>query len=95
MSRKMRLKISSRLLKKKFKKQGSSSPRRCRFENDAEMAKEINYKNTRFLEGFLTESKKILSSRVSGNSAFYQRILTRHIKLARSMALLPYCTWSK
>lgn len=95
MSKRLKLKISARLLKKKLRKQTSPSKKRCRFQNDAEMVKKLDYKNVRFLESFLTESGKILSCRVSGNSAFYQRALSRHIKLARTMALLPFCSWSR
>jgi len=95
MSKRLKIKISARILKKKLKKQSFGPKRQCRFLADPALVKEIDYKNVKFLEGFLTESCKILSSRISGNSALYQRMIAKHIKIARSMALLPYCTWSK
>lgn len=95
MSKRLKIKISARLLKKKLKKQTFGQKRLCRFESDANLVKEIDYKNVKFLEGFLTESCKILPSRISGNSARYQRLISQHIKIARTMGLLPYCSWSK
>lgn len=92
MSRKLKLKLSARLLKRRPKKQGSSSKRRCRFCSSEQMAAELDYKNSDLLKTFLTERGKILPSRVSGNSAKCQRALSKQIKLARTMALLPYCS---
>lgn len=94
-SKKLKIKISARLQKKKLKKQSAGQKRQCRFLQDSALVKEINYKNVKFLEGFMSESCKILPSRISGNSAKYQRMITKHIKIARSMGLLPYCPWSK
>ncbi len=95
MAKKIKLKISSRLLRKKMRKQSFSAKKRCRFESNPDLARDLDYKNVDLLRGFLTERGKILPSRVSGNSNFYQRKLARHIKLARSMALLPYCSWRR
>lgn len=95
MSRKLRLKISVRLLKKKMRRKLAPAKKVCRFESNPEMRKELNYKNIKFLEQFQTESGKIISSRASGNSVKWQRELTKQIKLARYMGLLPYCSWSK
>ncbi|MCF7799465.1 30S ribosomal protein S18 [Candidatus Babeliales bacterium] len=87
---KFKLKVSSRLLKKKVRKQSYLSQKHCRFCMNAELEKEIDYKNINLLKNFLTERGKILPSRVSGNCFFHQRGLANQIKLARSMALLPY-----
>ncbi len=92
MSRKLKLKLSVRLLKRKPKKVGSVNRRRCRFCSNEQMAAELDYKNSGLLKTFLTERGKILPSRVSGNSSKCQRILSKQIKLARTMALLPYCS---
>jgi small subunit ribosomal protein S18 len=87
-----KLKVSSRLLKKRVvKKRTFGQARQCRFTSNPELAAQIDYKNVDFLKHFLTQRGKILPSRVSGNSAYYQRLVAQHIKLARSMALLPYC----
>ena len=90
MTKKIKLKISARLLKKKMRKSGFSGKRRCRFTDNPEMIAKLDYKNTDFLRGFLTERGKILPSRISGNSCYYQKKLSREIKTARAMALLPY-----
>ncbi|MCM3720133.1 30S ribosomal protein S18 [Fictibacillus phosphorivorans] len=50
----------------------------------------IDYKDTDLLKRFVSERGKILPRRVTGTSAKYQRQLTRAIKRARYMALLPY-----
>jgi small subunit ribosomal protein S18 len=92
MAQKAKLKISARLLRKKLKKRSFQVKKQCRFEADAALALTIDYKNTDLLKHFLTQRGKILPSRVSGNSNFYQRRIAQQIKLARSMALLPYCS---
>ena len=89
MTKKIKLKISARLLKKKVRKK-TAAKKHCRFKNNPEMIVNIDYKNADFLRSFLTERGKILPSRISGNSALYQRKLSREIRKARMMALLPY-----
>ena len=82
-------------MRKKVKKQLAPQKKQCRFKNNTDLADALDYKNVFLLRGFLTERGKILPARVSGNSDFYQRKLAREIKLARSMALLPYCSMSR
>ena len=89
---KFKLKVSSRLLKKKVRKQSYLTQKHCRFCGDKEQAVNLDYKNVNMLKGFLTERGKILPSRVSGNCFYHQRHLSNQIKIARSMALLPYCS---
>lgn len=50
----------------------------------------IDYKDVELLKKFISERGKILPRRVTGTSAKYQRMLTKAIKRARQMALLPY-----
>ncbi len=50
----------------------------------------IDYKDVETLLKFITERGKILPRRITGVSAFYQRRLTKAIKLARHVALLPF-----
>lgn len=57
--------------------------------NDKEI-KKIDYKDVDWLKNYLTETSKIVSSRVSGTNAHYQRQLATAIKRARFLALLPY-----
>lgn len=50
----------------------------------------VDYKDIPRLRRFLTDRGKILPRRISGNCARHQRQLTRAIKRARHIALLPY-----
>jgi small subunit ribosomal protein S18 len=50
----------------------------------------IDYKDERLLRKFITERGKIIPRRVTGVSAKTQRRLSRAIKRARIMALLPF-----
>jgi small subunit ribosomal protein S18 len=50
----------------------------------------IDYKNYRLLRSFITERGRIIPRRISGNCAKHQRELTREIKRARHVALLPF-----
>jgi small subunit ribosomal protein S18 len=61
----------------------------CRFS--ADNAKDIDYKDIALLKNFLTETGKIVPSRITGTKAKYQRMLAQAIKRARFLALLPYC----
>lgn len=61
----------------------------CRFT--AEGIKEIDYKDLETLKEYITETGKIVPSRITGTSARYQRQLALAIKRARFLALLPYC----
>lgn len=62
----------------------------CRFCADKEL--KIDYKDTKILGQFITERGKITPSRITGNCAHHQRLLTTAIKRARSVALLPFST---
>lgn len=50
----------------------------------------IDYKDVDLLRRFVSDRGKILPRRVTGTCAKYQRQLTRAVKRARQMALLPY-----
>ena len=89
---KFKLKVSSRLLKKKVRKQTFLTKKHCRFCSNPDQEIGLDFKNINLLKGFLTERGKILPSRVSGNCFHHQRKLSEQIKVARSMALLPYCS---
>ncbi|MFO7592723.1 MAG: 30S ribosomal protein S18 [Pseudomonadota bacterium] len=60
----------------------------CRFT--AEGIKEIDYKDLNTLKNYVTESGKIVPSRITGTSSKYQRQLATAVKRARYLALLPY-----
>jgi len=63
--------------------------RYCKFT--VEGVKEIDYKDINTLQNYLTETGKIVPSRLSGTKARYQRQLATAIKRARFLALIPYC----
>lgn len=56
----------------------------------AEKVEQVSYKDIDKLKKFVTERGKILPRRINGNCAKHQRQLTRSIKKARQLALLPY-----
>ena len=60
----------------------------CRFT--AEGVKQIDYKDLGTLKQYITETGKIVPSRITGTKALYQRQLSSAIKRARYLALLPY-----
>ena len=63
-------------------------PRFCRFSADG--VKEIDYKDLVTLKNYITETGKIVPSRITGTKANYQRQLATAVKRARFLALLPY-----
>lgn len=56
----------------------------------AAKVKEIDYKDVALLRKFISDRGKIRSRRITGVSIQEQRALSRAIKNAREMALLPY-----
>jgi small subunit ribosomal protein S18 len=57
---------------------------------DYEHIEYVDYKDTEFLQQFINNQGKILPRRVTNVPARVQRQLTRAIKRARHLALLPY-----
>ena len=60
----------------------------CRFT--AEGIAEIDYKDIETLKAYISETGKIVPSRITGTKAKYQRQLAKAIKRARYLALIPY-----
>jgi len=60
----------------------------CRFT--AEGVAQIDYKDLDTLKAYVSETGKIVPSRITGTKAKYQRQLSTCIKRARFLALLPY-----
>ena len=60
----------------------------CRFT--AEGVTLIDYKDLNTLRQYLTETGKIVPSRITGTKARYQRMLGTAVEHARFLALLPY-----
>ena len=74
--------------RKKRNKDGAFRKKQCKF--CLEHVAMIDYKDTTRLAKSLTERGKIIPSRISGTCAWHQRRLSRAIKRARFIALLPY-----
>jgi ribosomal protein S18/ribosomal protein S6 len=55
-----------------------------------ELPSKFDHKDTDVLKQFITETGKIIPARVTGISASNQRKVTKSIKIARFLALLPY-----
>ena len=60
----------------------------CRFT--AEGVSEIDYKDLDTLKQYISETGKIVPSRITGTKAKYQRQLATAVKRARYLSLLPY-----
>ncbi|HDT14852.1 MAG TPA: 30S ribosomal protein S18 [Firmicutes bacterium] len=56
----------------------------------SEKRQELDYKETIYLKGFITERGKIIPRRVTGNCAKHQRLVTRTIKKSREAGLMPF-----
>lgn len=85
---KARLRAKAR---KKARKSGRRMFKRskpCRFCADASIP--IDYKDTKVLRPFLSETGKMIPRRVSGSCARHQRKIKVAIKRARHLALLPF-----
>lgn len=70
------------------KKQYFRRKKLCRF--CVEKVDDINYKDTRILQNFISERGKITPRRISGVCTPHQRRLSEAIKQARNIALLPF-----
>lgn len=57
----------------------------------ANKIKEVDYKDINLLKKFIMENGKIVPSRITGTKARWQRELAKSIKIARFLALLPFC----
>lgn len=60
----------------------------CKFT--VEKIDHISYRDVRLLQQFISDRGKIIPRRLTGTSAPFQRKLTRAIKQARAIALLPF-----
>lgn len=61
--------------------------RTCRFTAEGI---QVDYKDVAMLKQFIGDNGKIIPSRITGTHARYQRQLSRAVKRARFLALLPY-----
>ena len=81
----------ARKQKKTFKRSPRNVDLRKKFCKFTSMGiKEVDYKDIKLLKEFITETGKIIPARLTGTSSKYQRQLTKAVKRARHLALLPY-----
>lgn len=64
--------------------------RRRHYHFDKHKIEEVDYKNLDLLKNFITDTGKIVPSRVTRIKAYHQRRLAQAVKRARYLALLPY-----
>jgi len=69
-------------------KKGHLKSKECKFTKAG--IEYIDYKDVETLQRFMNDQGKILPRRVTGTSAKFQRQLSRAIKRARFLGLLPY-----
>ena len=60
----------------------------CKFTKEG--ISEIDYKDINLIKEFITETGKILPSRITGTKAKFQRQISTAVKRARYLALIPY-----
>ncbi|KTC86681.1 30S ribosomal protein S18 [Legionella brunensis] len=65
--------------------------RRKKMRFSAEGSNEIDYKDINLLKEYVTETGKIVPSRITGTPTRPQRQLAQAIQRARFLGLLPYC----
>ncbi|MBX7257273.1 MAG: 30S ribosomal protein S18 [Candidatus Hydrogenedentes bacterium] len=82
----MMMRAKAKTRKKKKKTQSRSKV--CRLTVDRVVY--IDYKDIALLKHYVTERGKIIPRRITGATARHQRMLTKAIKLARQIALLPF-----
>ena len=68
-----------------------SNVNRLAKEAKAAVLESADYKNIDLLKQHILETGRIIPSRVSRTDAKFQRRVTHAIKVARFLALLPYC----
>lgn len=88
---KISAKAKAKVRMKRSKRRKKKKPLRakvCRLTVDRVVY--IDYKDVAMLKHYVTERGKIIPRRITGASAKHQRMLTRAIKLARQIALLPF-----
>ena len=52
--------------------------------------KTVDYKDPETLRKYTNEKGKIVPRRVTGNCALHQRYISKQVKRARAIALMPY-----
>ncbi len=74
---------------KSFIRTNIVKPKFCKFTSEG--ITEIDYKDLNLLNEYVSETGKILPSRLTGTKTIYQRKISSAVKRARFLALIPYC----
>ena len=69
---------------------GEFKPRRRKKVCQLCAGKELDFMNADDMRKFINEKGKILPRRVTGTCALHQREVSKQIKRARAIALMPY-----
>lgn len=72
-----------------------SFSRRKKFSKFGQDANQITYQDVDNLRSYIMENGRILPARITGADAGTQRQITSQIKIARFLALIPYCDTHK
>ena len=83
-----RLRAKARKRDRKMRKRSFGRKKVSRLTVDRTIV--IDYKDSKLLRSFLSETGKILPRRITGNTAKQQREVAVAVKRARHLALLPY-----
>lgn len=75
---------------RQYRRQVKYKKKICKFCHDKEVNKALDYKRIDIIERFISSRGKIIPRRITGNCAFHQRAVSREIKKARSICLLPF-----
>jgi small subunit ribosomal protein S18 len=65
--------------------------RRKKVSRVGDSLNEVDYKDINELKNFISETGRIVPSRITGTQARRQRRVAKAIKRARFLGLLPYC----
>ncbi len=65
--------------------------RRKKMSRFTDGTNEIDYKDVNLLKNYISETGKIVPSRITGTNAIDQRRMAKAIQYARLLGLLPYC----
>ena len=75
-------------------KKREQKPRRVFKKKPCRLCKEkvekVDYKDANYLQGFISDRGKIISSRLSGSCAKHQRMISNAVKKARLAGILPF-----
>ena len=85
-------KYNSRDNQRSYQKQTEFIPRKKIWKGET-IAKDVDFKDVKFISRFITERGKVLPRKITGLNAQQQRKITNAIKRARQMGLLPFISY--